>query len=206
MKKKEINIEGLYKIQKRDLKRCAEVAAQAFLNDESSKFLLSSKLTFKALYNYYSVIYKVVFDKMYMFAESEKINGLIIIAPIKNSELSVWDYIKTKSLKAILSLGIGTIVRSVKYENNCIKIRKNIATSDMWYIFQFGVLPEKQGQGIGSRTMKPFLNWLDSEKISCYLETQKEQNIKMYNHFGFSLKSTDTLPKKKASQFAMLRN
>ena len=205
MKEKEFNIKGLYRIKKKDLKRCAEVAAQAFLEDESSKFLLSSKLTFKALYNYYLLIYKAVHDKMHMFAESENIDGFIIVTSIKNSELSVWDCIKSGGLRIIFSLGLRVILRSLAYERNCIKIRSEIASLDDWYVFQFGVCPAKQGCGLGSRIIKPFLNWLDSEKIACYLETQKASNVNMYSHFGFSLKSIDTLPRKQASQFAMLR-
>jgi GNAT superfamily N-acetyltransferase len=206
MKKEEINIDGLYKIKKEDLKRCADVAAQAFLDDESSKFLLSSNLTYNSLYNYYLAIHNAAYNKMHMFAESANIDGFIIIAPIKNAELSFWDCVKTGGLKSILSLGLGVVLRSLEYERNCIKVRKKIASSDAWYVFQFGVCPSKQGCGLGSRTIRPFLNWLDSQKINCYLETQKACNVNMYNHFGFSLKSVDTLPKKKAKQFAMLRS
>ncbi len=206
MKKEELNIEGLYKIKKEDLRKCAEVAAQAFLDDESSKFLLSSRLTIKALSDYYLLLYKAAHNKMHMFAESENIDGFIIIAPIKNSELSLWDCIKTGGLKAILSLGFGVIIRSLEYEKHCIKIRSKIIPSNTWYIFQFGVSPAKQGQGFGSKTMKPVLNWLDSEKIACYLETNNACNVDMYSHFGFCLKDTTTLPEKESNQFAMLRS
>ena len=206
MKKEELNIEGLYKIQKKDLKRCAQVAAGAFLDDESSKFLFSSKLTYRALYDYYLLIYKAAYGKMHMFADCKNIDGFIIIAPIKSSELSLWDCIKTGGLKALLSLGTRVIIKSLEYENHCIKIRSKFASPESWYVFQFGVAPTKQGQGLGSRTMKPFLNWIDSKKIACYLETNKACNVDMYNHFGFSLKEETTLPKKNVSQFAMLRS
>ncbi len=206
MNKEEVKINELYKIKKEDLKKCAKVAAKAFIDDESSKFLLASKLTYKSLYEYYLLLYKATFNKMHMFAESKNINGFIIFAPLKNSELSLWDCIKTGGLKTIFSLGLGVIKRSLAYEQNCINIRKKLISKDTWYIFQFGVSPQKQGKGLGSKTIKPFLNWLDSKKIDCYLETQKAENVEMYKHFGFLLKSIDTLPEKKESQFAMLRS
>ncbi len=205
MKKEDLNIDGLYKIQKNDLIKCADVAARAFLDDESSKFLLSSKLTYKSLFEYYSILYKATYNKMYMFAESDKIEGFIIVAPVKNSQLSLWDCIKAGSIRELLSLDVGILIRSLKYEQNCIRIRNKIASKDTWYIFQFGVHPDRQGCGLGSKTMKPFLCWLDSKKAECYLETQKAKNVDMYNHFGFSLKSIDKLPKRKEEQFAMLR-
>lgn len=206
MKKEEINIEGLYKIEKKDLKKCAETAAQAFINDESSKFLLSSKLSIENLYNFYLVLYKALFKKMYIFAESKDINGFIIIAPVENSILSTWDFIKAGGLKIIFNQGLGILFRALAYENNCVNIRKKIIPPKAWYIFQFSVLPVKQGTGIGSKTIKPALKWLKANENSCYLETLNKTNIDIYKHLGFELKSIDTLPKSKKKQFAMLLN
>lgn len=206
MKNQEPNIKEIYRIRKTDLKKCAEIAAQAFIDDESSKFILSSKLNFEALYNFYFVIYNALYDKMHIFSESENIDGFIIISHIKNSELSLWDFIQAGGLKLIFSNGLDFVLRSLNYEKNCIKIRKKFVSTDDWYIFQFGVTPAKQGLGLGSKIMRAVLNWFDSEKIVCYLETQKDVNVEIYNHFGFALKSIDTLPNKNIKQFAMLRN
>ncbi len=206
MKKEELTIDGLYKIKKEDLKRCAEVAAKAFINDEGTKFLLSSKLTYKSLYNYYLMIYKAAYNKMHMFAESENIDGVITIAPVRNADLSIWECIKAGALKIILTQGLGVAFRSFEYEKNCIKMRNTIASTDSWYFFMFGVSPDKQGKGLGSKIMKSVLNWADSQKIECYLETQKDTNVNIYNHFGFLLKTVGTLPNKRTRQFAMLRN
>lgn len=206
MNEKKLKLEELYRIKKDDLEKLANVAAQAFIDDESSRFLLASKLTIKTLYDYYLVIYKALYKKMYLFADSKNIDGFIIIAPVENSVITIFDFIKAGGLNIIFSQGLGLVFRSLKYENNNIRIRKKIIKPDTWYIFQFGVLPDKQKMGLGSKTMKPFLKWLDSQKLSCYLETQKECNVDIYAHFGFSLKSTDTLPNGDKKQFAMLRN
>lgn len=206
MKSQEPNISGIYRIKKKDLEKCAETAAQSFIDDESSKFILSSKLTYETLYNFYLVIYKSIYNKMYMFSDSENIDGFVIIAPIGSSELSLLDFIQAGGLKLIFLNGLDFVLRSLKYEKNCIKIRKNFVSSKDWYIFQFGVTPSKQGLGLGSKIMKPILYWFDSEKIACYLETQKDVNVDIYNHFGFDLKSVDTLPNKNIKQFAMLRS
>lgn len=206
MKRQEPSIKELYKIKKKDIEKCAETAAQAFINDESSKFILASKLSHKALYDFYLVIYNALYNKMHLFSESENIDSFIIIAPIKNAELSLLDFIQAGGLKLIFSNGLDFVLRSLSYEKNCIKIRKKFVSLDDWYIFQFGVTPAKQGIGLGSKIMKPILNWFDSEKIACYLETQKDVNVDIYNHFGFILKSVDTLPNKNIKQFAMLRS
>lgn len=206
MTKQEPSINGIYRIKKSDLKKCAQVAAKAFLDDESSKFLLSTKLTGEFLFQFYFVLYKAIYEKMYMFADSENINGFIIFSPLENAEISLWDFIKAGGLKIIFSAGLDFMLRSLEYEKNCINIRRNFVSPADWYIFQFGVTPEKQGIGLGSKIIQPVLNWFDSKNIVCYLETQKDINVDIYNHFGFILKSIDTLPKKSIKQFAMLRS
>lgn len=206
MKNEDFLIEGLYKIKKQDIEKCAQVAAKSFLDDNSCKYILDSNLTLKSLYEYYLVIYKAAYNKMYMFAESENINGIIIITPIKNADLSVWDCIKCGAVKLILSKGAGILFRSLAYEKICIKMRNKIVKNNSWYIFQFCVIPEKQGKKLGSKMMKHVLQWMDSNNICCYLETQKLINVDIYKHFGFSLKMIDTLPESKIKQFSMFRN
>ena len=206
MENKELSIEGVYRIKESDIKRCADVAAKAFIDDESSKFLLSSNLTYKTLYGFYSVLFKAIHKKMYMFADSEDINGFVTFSAIKNSEISLFEFLRVGGLKVIFSQGLGLVFNSLAYENNCVNIRKKFISNDGWYIFQFGVHPEKQGMGVGSSVMKPVLRWFDAHNISCYLETQKNVNVEIYKHLGFSLKSVNTLPKKEVKQYAMLRD
>lgn len=206
MKRQEINIDGLYKIKEKDLEKCAKVAALAFLDDESSKYLLASNLTYEALYNYYLVIYKAAYKQMYMFAESNSIDGFIILTPAAKAELSIWECVKAGALKILFSEGFEIMLRSLEYERNCAKMRNRIALADSWYIFQLGIIPEKQGRKLGSKIIKAVLSWMDCKNLTCYLETQKYVNVSIYNHFGFSLKAVGTLPDKKRYQFAMFRN
>jgi hypothetical protein len=206
MKKTEPIIEDIYRITENDLERCAKVAADAFIDDESSKFLLSSKLTKKNLYEFYAVLYKAVYKKMYMFADCENLNGFIIFSPLNNAEITLWEFIKAGGLKVIFSIGLNLVLRSLEYERNCVNIRKKFISPSDWYLFQFGVAPLKQGMGLGSKIIKPVLNWFDSQKIACYLETHKNVNVEIYSHLGFSLKDVGSLPNKYIKQFAMLRN
>lgn len=48
-----------------------------------------------------------------------------------------------------------------------------------------GVAPEMQGRGVGSALMSRYIQRLQQEKITGYLETDKEENVKFYEKFGF---------------------
>jgi hypothetical protein len=42
--------------------------------------------------------------------------------------------------------------------------------------------------------MKPMLARIADQGRSCYLETQKEQNVSLYEHYGFEVIHTDVIP------------
>ena len=51
----------------------------------------------------------------------------------------------------------------------------------------FGVEPELQGQGIGSLVMRFYCERLDANREASYLETEKPQNVALYQRFGFEV-------------------
>jgi GNAT superfamily N-acetyltransferase len=51
----------------------------------------------------------------------------------------------------------------------------------------FGVLPERQGQGIGSRLLEYLCQQVDQRDQPCYLETETFKNVRLYESFGFSV-------------------
>jgi GNAT superfamily N-acetyltransferase len=59
-----------------------------------------------------------------------------------------------------------------------------------WYLQAFGVAPEAQGQGIGSRMILPVLERADANDQACYLETGTERNVRFYERFGFDIRET----------------
>ena len=81
-----------------------------------------------------------------------------------------------------LILGRGAALRLFKFRS--IWGRHNPKKSH-WYIDPLGVLPERQGQGIGSKLLTYFCNRVDINKAEAYLETDQDRNVRLYNRFGF---------------------
>jgi len=50
-----------------------------------------------------------------------------------------------------------------------------------------GVLPERQGQGVGSLLLKHFCAYVDELKQAAYLETDQPKNVRFYERFGFNI-------------------
>jgi ribosomal protein S18 acetylase RimI-like enzyme len=58
-----------------------------------------------------------------------------------------------------------------------------------WHFGPFSVLPELQGQGIGSQLLTYFCKLVDEEGEAAYLETDKTENVRLYQRFGFQVTS-----------------
>lgn len=49
------------------------------------------------------------------------------------------------------------------------------------------------------------LDFCSKNSYSCYLETNNEKNVQIYEHFGFKLKETAFIPNSKVHHYAMLK-
>ena len=54
-----------------------------------------------------------------------------------------------------------------------------------WYLMLFGVIPERQGRGIGSALLRPVLDRADQEGSPAYLEATSRRSRALYERHGF---------------------
>lgn len=75
-----------------------------------------------------------------------------------------------------------------------------------YYLFAPGVSPQAQGRGVGGKLVEGMLDRIDDERMPAYLETQKEQNVRLYRRFGFEVAAQEAFPKLEGlCNWAMLR-
>jgi ribosomal protein S18 acetylase RimI-like enzyme len=55
------------------------------------------------------------------------------------------------------------------------------------HLHTIGVLPERQGQGVGSLLLSHFCEYVDELKQAAYLETDVRRNVHLYERFGFTV-------------------
>jgi ribosomal protein S18 acetylase RimI-like enzyme len=65
--------------------------------------------------------------------------------------------------------------------------------------------PDAQGKGNASRLIKPMLARMDREQLSCYLDTNNENNVDLYRYYGFKVMKKYQFPNSNIVNWSMLR-
>jgi len=73
-------------------------------------------------------------------------------------------------------------------------VRRHPRRPEHWYLHYLGVVPERQGRGLGGMLMRPVLERCDRERLPAYLESSTERNRALYERNGFVLTDTFNMP------------
>jgi ribosomal protein S18 acetylase RimI-like enzyme len=56
-----------------------------------------------------------------------------------------------------------------------------------WHLGPLGVLPSRQGSGIGTALMRHFCREVDARRAAAFLETDQSSSVRFYRGFGFQV-------------------
>ena len=204
--RKAIEKAGLYIVQKKDLERLAEVAADAYQDYPLHNWFTKGKYDKKASKLLMQISLKTMTENAIIYADSEEMNGFAAWLPFGFTGNKALPFLFSGGLKLIFHSGIGIVDRLSKYENYAMNLKKEFTDNYDWYLFNLSIKKDAQGKGIASKLLRPMLNFCDDEKMVAYLETNKESNVGLYKHFGFDLKKEELIPNTTVYHYAMVRN
>ena len=203
--RKAIEKAGLYIVQKEDIPRLAEVAADAYRDYPLHNWFTKGKYDEKASRLLMQVSLKTMTEDAVIYADSKEMNGFAAWLPFGFTGNKALPFLLNGGLELILHSGLGIIARLSAYEDYAMNLKKEFTDNYDWYLFNLSIKKDAQGKGIASKLMRPMLNFCDDEKMVAYLETNKEDNVGLYKHFGFDLKKEELIPKTTVTHYAMVR-
>lgn len=196
---------GLYIVQKKDIERLAEVAADAYRDYPLHNWLTKGKYDEVASKLIMQISLKTMTEDAIIYADSEEINGFAVWLPFGFSGNKTMPFLVNGGLKLIFHSGLGIIGRLLTYENYAMNLKKEFTNNYDWYLYNLSIKKDAQGKGIASKLMRPMLQFCDDERMVAYLETNKDVNVGMYQHYGFELKKEELIPKTPVTHYAMVR-
>ena len=196
---------GLYIVQKKDLDRLAEVAADAYRDYPLHNWLTKGKYDEVASRLIMQISLKTMTEDAIIYADSEEINGFAAWLPFGFTGSKTLPFLMNGGLKLIFHSGLGIIGRLLTYENYAMNLKKQFTDNYDWYLYNLSIKKDAQGKGIASKLMRPMLQFCDDERMVAYLETNKETNVGLYQHYGFDLMKEETIPKTPVIHYVMVR-
>ena len=203
--KRAIERAGLYIVQKNDIDRLAEVAADAYRDYPLHNWFTKGKYDAKASKLLMQFSLKSMANDAVIYADSEEINGFAAWLPFGFTGNKALPFLLNGGLKLFFHAGFGMIGRLQTYENYAMNLKKNYTDNYDWYLFNLSIKKDAQGKGIASKLMRPMLKFCDDERMVAYLETNKESNVGLYRHYGFELMHEELIPKTPVMHYAMVR-
>ena len=196
---------GLYTVQKKDIDRLAEVAADAYRDYPLHNWFTNGKYDAKVSELLMKVTLKSMTEDALIYADSEEMNGFAAWLPFGFEGNKTLPFLKNGGLKLFLHSGVGFIGRLLTYEKYAMNLKKEFTDNYDWYLFNLSIKKDAQGKGIASKLMRPMLGFCDDERMVAYLETNKEANVGLYRHYGFDLMKEERIPKTSVMHYAMVR-
>lgn len=174
-------------------------------NTTYSSYICNGKYDHDKMTLFWAVSIALIADNAICIADSKEVNSVLIYIKPKSKEAGVINYIKVGGLKMLCKMGLKSIIKLLRFDNEAHKIAKCHRTEEDGYIMGFATRIEKQGQHYGKPLIEALLRHLDTYGEGCYLETLKPENVGLYNHFSFQLKEQKTILSGNLTLFAMSR-
>ncbi len=198
----------LYKVQKKDIPQAAEVLKAAFqLDPVWNRVFAGEPRAGQKLSFFYETPVRYCLTYGAVYAVSARLEGVAAWVPGRYAALTLWRLIRSGAVLPGLKLGAG-LARKLKAATrplfeDCRQIMKG---KPFIYLDIIGVAPEYQGQGCGGKLLRALIESAEQAALPIYLETGTEENVQMYERFGFHVVKQVKLPVIGLPMWEMLRN
>ena len=141
-----------------------------------------------------------------VYTTSPAVEGVAVWLPSTKSEVTFWRAFRSGGVVLQKRLGKQVMDRVMSFSLAVDALHKKHAPYPHYYLFFIGVDPAYQKKRVAGRLITPMLGWLDMQKLPCYLHTQNEKNIGLYEHYGFQVIEQRVLPDSGIVHTALQRN
>ncbi len=207
--KKESGVNALKQlilIKNKDKEKAADTLAKAFMNDPLSCWFFEDEETrYSYLLDYFN--FRVSYGMRYgeVYATSYRYEGIAIWLPGEKAEVTNWRGMRSGGMKLYNKISSDIMTQFNQVGHYTTEFRNNLIQPPYYQLSPIGVKPEFQGKGFGSKLLKPMLERFDEEEITCFLETQTESNLPIYEKLGFKIIKEGKIPKANLSHWGMIR-
>ncbi|MHA2092115.1 MAG: GNAT family N-acetyltransferase [Candidatus Kariarchaeaceae archaeon] len=179
----------LYKIQKKDLQKAVDVLTNAFSEESMWKDVFNDEDKNRVLTE---VMVRFCLKYGNVVSTSDNLEGVMAITPY-DKQMTALRVIRSGAF--LLSMKIANESKKFKVLSKAIEeAKEGLNLGPYIHLLIMGVSQEFQGKGFGGKLIRAVIEKSETERIPIYLETQKEDNVSLYEKYGFSVRKKIVLP------------
>ncbi len=119
------------------------------------------------------------------YATSPDLEGVATWLPSEKD--GIWSLLRSGALSLLPQMGKTVINRMWRFNRYTAAIHRPHMPSRYWYLQYVAVESALRGKGYAGILLKPMLTRIGQEHLPCYLGTQNERNVPLYQHHGFKI-------------------
>jgi len=201
-------LETLHEVRTEDLGPAAATLARAFEADPIwSKVFEGVRPEKMEVWFQGPVLYCREFGHVY--ATSKRLEGIAAVVPGEYSVMNMRRMMRAGSMRLGMRMGLQLMMRAPRMMRVFAPLeadrQEHMSGREYVHVMIVGVDPEHQGQGFGSKLLRALIEESDRTGVPLYLETETEDNRRMYEHFGFNLLREIVVPVVGLPMWEMLR-
>jgi len=196
----------LLKLEKEHIKPASLMLLRAFKDDPFNTYAFPDpeERVRKMPYAYWFLLrYYISYGGS--FITSPKLEGVAVWIHSDNLGTSFWRMIISGAIWPAMKMGIETGRRMQVLNNYIERKHRDLMPNKHWYLLLLGVDPKHQGKGYASQLLNGMLSEIDGEGLPCYLETEGDRHVSIYQRFGFKVIDKFTVPNTQVILVAMMR-
>ncbi len=197
---------GLMRLTKPNIDPATGVLGRAFGQDPKMTYFTADTEERHALARHilaFELRYGIQYGEAY--APSPAMEGVAVWLPAEKAEITFRRAIRAGVFSLRRHIGEDVLQRILVFSEYIDAPHREHLPGPHWYLFFIGVDPDRQGKGVASRLVRPMLARPDREGAPCYLVTQNERNVPLYEHYGFVVLARSTIPGTDVAHIEMLR-
>jgi len=196
----------LLRLTREDRGAGVKVLGRAFTEYELLRYFFHDKTERCAVAETFGfIVLSVCLEYGKVYASSKKLEGVSAWLPPGKAPFGSWQIIRSVPLSVLFKFGRQGASRMQAYGKYVDNLHRKLVPYPHWCLQIIGVDPAYQRQGFSSRLVRPILERIDREQMPCFVETNSEKNMIIYQRFGFEVISENTIPGTELTSFAMLR-
>ncbi len=177
--------DNFYTLDKTDVNKAGKILASAFSDDPLFGPLFEG-LSFDQRSASYECPIKQSITYGMAFAPSKELEGICTLVYSDYVHINLWRAIRCGLLSSVKKIGNKNMLRFNPVFSQMELWKKQYGKNKKYiYIPIIGVQPKFQRQGIGKKLLQFVIDKSEKENLPIFLETETEENVKIYESFGF---------------------